>query len=218
MVSEKSRDVQNVSLIFVESYGNINKIGVDNLNIFELFLTALALSMDAFAVAVCKGLALKNVKLKNCLWIGLWFGLFQAIMPTIGFFCAKLFESYVNAFSHWIAFALLCFLGINMIKEAMEDDDEKANDDVCCKEMFVLAIATSIDAMAAGVSFEMIENFRIGLAVVFIGIITFLLSALGTKLGSIVGTRYNRKAEAAGGIVLILLAFKIVLERYGILF
>jgi len=190
---------------------------MNGLSSFELFLTALALSMDAFAVAVCKGLALRNVKLKNCLWIGLWFGAFQALMPTAGFFSAKLFESYVNAYSHWIAFGLLAFLGINMIKEAM-DEDEKANDDVCCKEMLVLALATSIDAMAAGVSFEMIKDFRIGLAVVFIGVITFSLSAMGTKIGSIVGTKYNKRAEVAGGIVLIFLGFKIVLERYGILF
>lgn len=187
------------------------------MSVFELFLTALALSMDAFAVAVCKGLALKNVKLKNCLWIGLWFGTFQALMPLTGFFCAKLFEAYVHAFAHWIAFGLLCFLGINMIREAM-GEEEKSNNDVCCKEMLVLALATSIDALAAGVSFEMIPKFNITLAVIFIGIITFTLSAIGTKLGSIVGTKYNRKAEAAGGIVLILLGFKIVLEHYNILF
>lgn len=192
-------------------------LGVKCLNIVELFVTALALSMDAFAVAVCKGLALKNVKFKNCLWIGLWFGLFQAIMPTIGFFCAKLFETYVHNYAHWIAFGLLCLLGINMIKEALEEE-EKSNSDICCKEMFVLAIATSIDAMAAGVSFEMIPEFNITLAVVFIGIFTFALSALGTKLGSVVGTKYNRKAELAGGIVLILLGVKIVLEHYNILF
>jgi len=187
------------------------------LSVFELFLTALALSMDAFAVAVCKGLALKNVKLKNCLWIGLWFGVFQALMPLVGFFCAKLFETYVHAFAHWIAFGLLCLLGINMIREAMEEE-EKSNNDVCCKEMLILALATSIDALAAGVSFEMIPEFNIALAVIFIGIITFTLSAIGTKLGSIVGTKYNKKAEAAGGIVLILLGFKIVLEHYNILF
>ena len=146
--------------------------GVKYLDIIELFVTALALSMDAFAVAVCKGLALKNVKIKDCLWIGLWFGLFQALMPTVGFFGAKLFESYVHNFAHWIAFGLLCLLGINMIKEAMEEE-EKSNSDICCKEMLILAIATSIDAMAAGVSFEMEQaasgkDFNIFLAVTFI--------------------------------------------------
>ena len=187
------------------------------MSVFELFVMAVVLSMDAFAVAVCKGLALKNVKLKNCLWIGLWFGVFQAIMPTIGFFCARLFATYVNAFSHWIAFGLLSFLGINMIHEAL-GEEEKANDDVCCREMLLLAIATSIDAMAAGVSFAMIEGFRIFTAVGFIGIVTFALSALGTKVGSVFGTKYNKRAEIAGGIVLIFLGFKIVLEHYNILF
>lgn len=187
------------------------------MGIFGLFVMAVVLSMDAFAVAVCKGLALKNVKLKNCVWIGLWFGAFQALMPTVGFFCAKLFAHYVNAFSHWIAFGLLAFLGINMIHEAL-GEEEKANDDVCCREMLILAIATSIDAMAAGVSFAMISDFKIFVAVTFIGIVTFLLSAFGTKIGSIVGTKYNKRAEIAGGIVLIFLGFKIVLEHYNILF
>lgn len=189
------------------------------MSVFELFLTAVALSMDAFAVAVCKGLALKNVKIKNCLWIGLWFGLFQAIMPAIGFFCAKLFASYVQAFSHWIAFGLLLFLGVNMIKEAL-GEEEKANDDTCCKEMFILAIATSIDAMAAGVSLAMegLSVSKLVIAVVFIGAVTFTLSAIGTKLGSVVGTKYNKKAEITGGVVLILLGVKIVLEHYNLLF
>ena len=187
------------------------------MGMFGLFVMAVVLSMDAFAVAVCKGLALKNVKLKNCLWIGLWFGAFQALMPTIGYFCARLFADYVNAFSHWIAFGLLAFLGINMIHEAM-GEEEKANDDVCCREMLLLAIATSIDAMAAGVSFAMIPDFKIFYAVLFIGVITFFLSALGTKIGSVFGTKYNKRAEVAGGIVLIFLGFKIVLEHYNILF
>jgi len=187
------------------------------MSIFELLLMAVVLSMDAFAVAVCKGLALKNVKIKNCIWIGLWFGAFQALMPTIGYFCAKVFARYVNAFSHWIAFGLLAFLGVNMIREALGEDEE-ANCDVCVKEMLILAIATSIDAMAAGVSFAMIPDFKIVYAVTFIGVITFLLSAIGTKIGSVVGTKYNKRAEAAGGIVLIFLGFKIVLEHYNILF
>ncbi len=187
------------------------------MSIFELLIMAVVLSMDAFAVAVCKGLALKNVKVRNGLWIGLWFGAFKALMPAIGYFCAKLFADYVNTFSHWIAFGLLAFLGINMIKEAIGEEEE-ANCDVCIKEMFILAVATSIDAMAAGVSFAMIPDFRIAYAVVFIGIITFFLSAIGTKIGSVVGTKYNKRAEVAGGIVLIFLGFKIVLEHYNILF
>ena len=192
------------------------------MNITELIVTALALSMDAFAVAVCKGLALKNVKVKNCIWIGLWFGSFQALMPTAGYFAARLFASYVDAFAHWIALGLLVFLGVNMIKEAFEEEDNE-NDDICCKQMLLLAIATSIDAMAAGVSFEMEEaasgtQFNIFLAVLLIGVITFILSAIGTKLGSIVGTKYNKRAEIAGGVVLILLGIKIVLEKYSIIF
>lgn len=188
-----------------------------DMDFFEILLLAVVLSMDAFAVAVCKGLALKNVKIVNCLWIGLWFGAFQALMPAAGYFCACMFSKYVNAFSHWIAFALLVLLGVNMIKEAL-GEEEKANCDICIKEMFVLAIATSIDAMAAGVSFAMIPDFRIFLAVSFIGVITFVLSALGTKIGSIVGTKYNKRAEIAGGAVLILLGIKIVLEHYGMWF
>ncbi len=187
------------------------------MSFFEILLLAVVLSMDAFAVAVCKGLALKNVKLKSCIWVGVWFGTFQALMPTLGYFCARLFAGYVNAVSHWIAFALLAFIGVNMIKEALGETDE-ANDDVCCREMLILSVATSIDAMAAGVSFAMIENFDILSAVLFIGITTFVLSAFGTKIGSIVGTKYNKRAEIAGGIVLILLGVKIVIEHYGILF
>ena len=187
------------------------------MTIIELLVLAVVLSMDAFAVAVCKGLALCRIKLKNCLWVGLWFGVFQALMPAIGYLCAVRFESYVHAFSHWIAFILLAFLGINMIKEAMEEE-EKCSMSISIKEMFVLAIATSIDALAAGVSFAMVENFKILYAVIFIGCITFILSAIGVKVGSIFGTKYNRKAQITGGVVLILLGVKIVLERYGILF
>lgn len=193
------------------------KTEVKTLSIFELFILAVVLSLDAFAVAVCKGLALCKIKLRDCLWVGLWFGAFQALMPTIGYFCAVRFEHYVHAFSHWIAFALLAFLGINMIKEATEEQ-EKCNVSVSIKEMFILAIATSIDALAAGVSFAMTENFKIGYAVTFIGCITFIFSATGVKIGSIFGTKYNRKAQITGGVVLILLGIKIVLEHYGILF
>jgi len=188
-------------------------MGVKELSIFELFILAVVLSMDAFAVAVCKGLALCKIKLKNCLWVGLWFGFFQALMPTIGFLCAVRFEKYVHAFSHWIAFALLAFLGINMIKEAL-GEEEKCSMSISIKEMFILAIATSIDALAAGVSFAMTPNFRIVYAVIFIGCITFVLSAIGVKVGSVFGTKYNRKAQVTGGIVLIILGIKIVLERY----
>ncbi len=192
-------------------------MGVGSLSIFELFLLAVVLSMDAFAVAVCKGLALCKIKLKNCLWVGLWFGAFQALMPTIGYLCGVRFEKYVNAFSHWIALGLLALLGLNMIKEAL-GEEEKCSMSVSIKEMLVLAVATSIDALAAGISFAMIPNFKIVYAVTFIGCITFVLSAIGVKLGSVFGTKYNRRAQITGGVVLILLGVKIVLEHYGILF
>ncbi len=187
------------------------------MSIFELLVLAVVLSMDAFAVAVCKGLALCKIKLKNCLWVGVWFGAFQAFMPTVGYLCAVRFEKYVHAFSHWIAFALLLLLGINMIKEAL-GEEEKCNISISIREMFILAVATSIDALAAGVSFAMTPDFRIVYAVVFIGITTFILSAVGVKIGSIFGTKYNRKAQITGGAVLILLGVKIVLEHYGIIF
>ncbi len=187
------------------------------LGLVELFLMALMLSMDAFAVAVCKGLALGRIKIRDCLCVGLWFGAFQALMPTLGYFSAKLFEGYVNRFSHWIACTLLVLIGVNMIKEAL-GEEEKSNCSVCIKEMLVLAVATSIDALAAGVSFALLEGFRIGYAVLFIGCITLVLSSIGVKVGSVVGTRYNKRAEMTGGIVLVLLGIKIVLEHYGIWF
>ncbi len=183
--------------------------------ITELLLLAVVLSMDAFAVAVCKGLALKNIRLKNCLWVGLWFGVFQAVMPAIGYLCATSFERYVNAFSHWIALLLLVFLGVNMIREAVGGCEE-CNGRLDVKEMFVLAVATSIDALAAGVSFAMVEDFKIHYAVLFIGCITFILSATGVKIGSVFGTKYNKKAQITGGIILILLGVKIVLEHYNL--
>ena len=179
------------------------------MGIFELFLTALALSMDAFAVAVCKGLALKNVKIRNCLWIGLWFGLFQALMPTIGFFCAKLFESYVHNYAHWIAFGLLCFLGINMIKEAL-GEEEKSNCDICCKEMFVLAIATSIDAFAVGITIALLKD-PILISSAIIGIVAFLFSIAGIFIGKKLGNYVGDKFQILGGIILILIGIKILL-------
>ena len=189
------------------------------MGIFELFLLAAMLSADAFAVAVCKGLALCRINLKNCLWVGLWFGAFQALMPAIGFFAAVSFEKYVNAFSHWIAFVLLAIIGINMLKEAKESCScETSNAKLNVKEMLILAVATSIDALAAGVSFAMIKDFKIGYAVLFIGAITFILSAVGVKVGSVFGTKYNVAAQRTGGVVLILLGIKIVLEHYGFWF
>ncbi len=182
----------------------------------ELFIMAVVLSMDAFAVAVCKGLALGRIKLKNALWVGLWFGAFQALMPLIGYFLGVSFKGVVESFAPWIAFALLAFIGINMIREAFEEE-ECADCALGVKQMLLLAIATSIDALAVGVSYAMLDDVKIGYAVSFIGIVTFVLSALGVKVGSIFGTKYNKRAQITGGVVLIILGLKILLEHFGVI-
>ena len=186
------------------------------MSITELFIMAVVLSMDAFAVAVCKGLALKNIKIKNALWVGLWFGAFQALMPLCGYLLGVNFKDIVNNFAPWIAFVLLAIIGINMIREAMEEE-ECETCDLCVKSMLVLAIATSIDALAVGISFARMDNINIWYAVSFIGIVTFTLSAIGVKVGSIFGTKYNKRAQITGGIVLILLGLKILLQHFGVL-
>lgn len=191
------------------------------MQIWELILTAVALSMDAFAVAICKGLSLDRVRLKHMAITGAWFGGFQGLMPLIGFFLGSLFASYITAFDHWIAFVLLALIGANMIKESLDGDVCPADSSFGFKTMLTMAIATSIDALAVGVSFAMVANadpsFNIYLAVASIGIITFLLSAVGVKVGSIFGAKYKSKAELAGGIVLCLMGLKILLEHLGVL-
>ncbi len=182
----------------------------------ELFVMAVVLSMDAFAVSVCKGLALKNINFKNAAWVGLWFGAFQALMPAIGYFLGCQFKTLVDAIAPWIAFGLLAFIGINMIREAL-GEDECVDCSLGVKQMLMLAIATSIDALAVGVSFAMMENVNIGYAVTFIGVVTFLLSALGVKVGSVFGTKYNKRAQITGGVVLVILGLKIILEHFGVL-
>lgn len=184
----------------------------EDMSLVELFLIAVGLSMDAFAVSVCKGLSLGKIKTKHMVIAGLWFGGFQALMPAIGYFFGSFFADFVTSISHWIAFVLLAFIGGNMIKESRckeccEDND--ASMDV--KTMFLLAVATSIDALAVGVSFAFMK-VQIVWAVLFIGIITFLLSAVGVKAGSIFGSKYKAKAELAGGIVLIVIGLKILIE------
>ncbi len=173
--------------------------------------------MDAFAVSLCKGLSLEKVKLKNMLSCGVWFGGFQALMPLIGFFLGSLFASYIVSFDHWIAFVLLALIGGNMIKEAFSNKEEEASSDFSFKTMFLMAIATSIDALAIGVSLAMAGDVDIWLSVLFIGVITFILSALGVKLGSIFGAKYEKKAQIFGGVILILLGLKILLEHLGFL-
>ena len=192
------------------------------MGIGELFLLAVGLSMDAFAVSVCKGLAMKKATLRAEATCGLWFGGFQALMPTVGFFLGALFADAIEAFDHWVAFALLAIIGINMLKEALEKKDESGDNpekdaDLSVKTMFLMAVATSIDALAVGISLAMVGSVNIWLAAAFIGICTCLLSALGVKVGNVFGSRYEKKAELAGGVILILLGVKILLEHLGVL-
>lgn len=186
------------------------------MSIFELFLLAVGLSMDAFAVSVCKGLSVKTLKPKHALLAGLYFGGFQALMPVIGYFAGSYFADIISSYDHWIVFILLLLIGGNMIKEALDKEEENLNDSFDFKTMLLLAIATSIDALAVGVSFAFLK-VNIVYAAAFIGVITFILSAAGIKIGNIFGTRYRAKAELAGGIILILIGLKVLLEHMGIL-
>ena len=192
------------------------------MGIGELFLLAVGLSMDAFAVSVCKGLAMKKATLKAEATCGLWFGGFQMLMPVTGFFLGSLFAEAIEAFDHWVAFGLLVIIGINMLKEALEKEDESGDDpekdaDLSVRTMFLMAVATSIDALAVGISLAMVGSVNIWLAAAFIGICTCLLSALGVKIGNVFGSLYEKKAEFAGGVILILLGVKILLEHLGVL-
>lgn len=192
------------------------------MGIGELFLLAVGLSMDAFAVSICKGLAMKKATLKAEATCGLWFGGFQMLMPIIGFFLGSLFAEAIEAFDHWVAFGLLVIIGINMLKEALEKEDESDDNpekdaDLSVRTMFLMAVATSIDALAVGISLAMVGSVNIWLAAAFIGICTFLLSALGVKIGNVFGSRYEKKAEFTGGVILILLGVKILLEHLGVL-
>lgn len=189
------------------------------MGIAELLLLAVGLSMDAFAVAVCKGLSLRRVSFKQYVTVGLWFGGFQAIMPLIGYFLGSAFKDSIEAIDHWIAFILLVLIGANMIKEALSKEDTKSDASLGFKTMLVLAVATSIDALAVGVTFAFFID-SVGylvFAVLSIGIITFLLSLLGVKAGNVFGVKYKSKAQLAGGIILILLGVKILLEHLGII-
>lgn len=186
------------------------------MSLLTLFITAVGLSMDAFAVSICKGLAMKKLDLKKALIIGLWFGGFQALMPTVGYLLGSQFEQYVTAIDHWIAFVLLALIGANMIKEALSKEKDETSDSVDIKTMFLLAIATSIDALAVGITYAFLKVAIIP-AVSFIGVTTFVLSIAGVKVGNIFGTKYKSKAELAGGIILILMGTKILLEHLGLL-
>lgn len=184
----------------------------------ELFFLAVGLSMDAFAVSICKGLSMKKATVKASAICGVWFGGFQAIMPVIGFFLAMTFADAIRAFDHWVAFGLLAIIGINMLKEAFEKECDCCQDkgaDLSVKTMFVMAVATSIDAMAVGISLAMAGNVNILTAALLIGVITFAMSALGVKIGNVFGSRFEKKAQAAGGIILIILGIKILIEHLG---
>ena len=183
----------------------------------ELLLIAVGLSMDAFAVSICKGLATKKVGVKHMLIVGLWFGGFQALMPLIGYFLGSTFEEYITRFDHWVAFVLLALIGGNMIREALSGEEEKANDSLGVREMLTLAVATSIDALAVGVTFALLPGVNIAAAVSFIGVITFVISAAGIKVGNAFGTKCKSKAELAGGVILILIGLKILLEHLGVI-
>lgn len=182
---------------------------------WELFILAVGLSMDAFAVSVCKGLSVKKLRPKHMLIAGLYFGGFQALMPLIGYFLGVQFQSLIQDFDHWIAFVLLSLIGANMIKESRESADE-LNDSFGVKAMLPLAVATSIDALAVGVTFAFLQ-VNIVSAVSFIGVTTFILSAVGIRIGNIFGAKYKSRAELVGGIVLILMGLKILLEHLGVI-
>lgn len=188
------------------------------MGIIELFVLAVGLSMDAFAVSICKGLSLRKINWKHMCIAGAWFGGFQALMPLIGYYLGNLFAGTITKYAHWVAFILLLYLGIKMIQESFGGDEEENDVDhsMSIKSMFLLAVATSIDALAVGVTFAFLRVSIIP-AVSFIGIITFICSAIGVKIGSAFGIKYKSKAELLGGIILIGIGAKILLDGLGIL-
>ena len=189
----------------------------------ELMLLAVGVSMDAFAVSICKGLAMKKATLKAGLTCGVWFGGFQALMPLIGFFLGTLFAGAIEAVDHWVAFVLLGIIGINMLKEAFDKEECsccggcECEADLSAKTMFVMAVATSIDALAVGISLAMAGDVNIVLAVLLIGACTCGFCTAGVKIGNIFGSRFEKKAQIAGGVILVLLGTKILLEHLDIL-
>ena len=195
------------------------------MGIVELFLLAVGLSMDAFAVSVCKGLAMQNLHWKHCVICGIWFGGFQGLMPLIGYLLGARFEVYITSIAPWVAFVLLSFIGGNMIKESLSHEEEEASAGLDVRTMFLMAVATSIDALAVGITFAMVpvavttgsamENTLIGVSL--IGVTTFVLSCIGVKVGNVFGTKYKSKAELAGGFILICIGLKILLEHFGVL-
>ena len=186
------------------------------MSFIELLLIAVSMSMDAFAVSICKGLSVRKVTPRQCLAVGGWFGGFQGIMPVIGFVLTSLFASLITSISHWIAFGLLLMIGSNMIRESFEKDEDEVNDSFSFMTMLMLAIATSIDALAMGVTLNL-SGANIWLAAPMIAITTAVLSPIGLKVGNVFGAKYKSRAELAGGLVLVGLGVKILLEGLGIL-
>ena len=186
------------------------------MRVSELLMIAIGLSMDAFAVSVCKGLSVRRLQIRHALLAGLYFGGFQFLMPVLGWLLGYRFENLITSIDHWIAFVLLVLIGANMVRESFSDA-EKLDDDFCFRAMLPLAVATSIDALAVGVTFAFLE-VRILPAAARIGVTTFLLSALGIRIGHVFGARWKAWAERVGGIILILMGVKILLEHLGILF
>lgn len=187
------------------------------MGIVSLFMVAVGLSMDAFAVSICKGLATKEIRLRHMVTAGVWFGGFQALMPLIGYLLGSTFASAIKKYDHWIAFILLFLIGINMIREALaKGEEENVTDSFGVGTMLVMAVATSIDALAVGVSFAFLEVNIIS-ALAFIGVTTFLFSFAGVKIGNVFGSKYEKKAELAGGVILILIGTRILMEHLGVL-
>lgn len=186
------------------------------MSLWELFVIAVGLSMDAFAVSICKGLSVSRVQVKHVVAVGLYFGGFQALMPLVGYFLGRQFQSLITSVDHWIAFVLLALIGLNMVREARSGEAEDVNDSFSFKTMLPLAVATSIDALAIGVTFAFLKVSIIP-AVSFIGVTTFILSAVGLMIGNLFGIRFKSKAELFGGIVLILMGIKILLEHLGVI-
>ncbi|MGN1051385.1 MAG: manganese efflux pump MntP family protein, partial [Acutalibacteraceae bacterium] len=187
------------------------------MNIIQILLIAVSLAMDAFAVSICKGLKMKRIDYKYTVTLAAFFGGAQAIMPLIGYFIGNIFEKYITKFDHWISFAILVFIGVKMILDAVKDKEEDTGEILYdYKDMFILAIATSIDALAVGVTFSFEEN-SIVIPVIIIGIVTFLISFIGVKIGNKFGAKYNKKAEIFGGVMLCLIGIKILLEGLNII-
>ena len=186
------------------------------MDFIAILLIAVGLAMDAFAVSLCKGLALRKVTLRNMLIAGLWFGGFQALMPIIGFYLGVSFYDLISAYDHWVAFFLLFLIGANMVREGLFGEEEEVDADMGVKTMVLLAIATSIDALAIGISFAMTED-SIFLPALIIGLVTLVISMAGVKIGSLFGDSFGKKAEVLGGVILIVIGLKVLLEGLGLI-